>query len=486
MVTHLDKIRSMKLRNIFNVVFLGVLLLGVSSCNMDTPMNYYVDPSKPKTLQDVQNELNGAYNQFAGSSFYGRNVVALSDIVTGFSAASPDKGHFVSINDWIFTDTDSYFETIWQSGYVVIPACTGIINDAKALLEASKSDKDKVALNNILMQAYGLKAFTYYTLVNIFSKDVVNNGGTLGLVLIKDTKVKPKEKVERSTVAETYAYILELIANGRAAATAAGEKAVLKDPLYITPIGLDAMEARIKLSMHDYAGAKDLATSALKSYKGISNEDYLAMWQSNAASAEDIFTLKKSEDDNLSANALNTLYGSYMAYLSPKTTSVMKESDIRSKLIATNVSKDLKAPHPAKWDGLPSAQAVSNIPVLRYSEMYLIIAEAEANLGNLAAATSALFNVAKRDTAIQEATFKFDTKEALLQAISDERIREFFSEGHSLFDLKRTGAAFELNGDKNFVIANYAFPIPKSEINAGFMTQQNDDWKTLIPILPKP
>lgn len=474
----------MKLKNILKTsLTLGLLMTGLSSCNMDTPMNYFVDPNNPKTVTDVQNNLTGAYNQFAGYRFYGRNVVALSDIATDISQVSPSKGHFVSIHQWTFSETEVILGEIWSSGYVVIDAATDVVNDAKVLLaDEGLSNGEKATLHDVMMQAYGLKAYTYYILVNIFAKDVASNGSTPGVILVKDVKPAPKEPVERATVTDTYNYILELIAAAREEAGKAGE-AVSKDAVYITPKALDAMEAKVKLSMHDYAGAKTAATAALTDFKGISNEDYLAMWTTNVPSAEDIFTLKKTEDDNLSSNALNTLYGSYLATITPTVVNAVKDTDLRSQLILMSYDgdDDLDVPHPMKYDGIPNAAAVSNIRVLRYSDMYLTLAEAEANLGNLPAGTAALLNVAKRDSDVKADSFSFADKESLLKAIEMERIREFFAEGHRLFDLKRTGNAATINGVEGYVISGFAFPIPADEINAGFMTTQNDDWSKLIP-----
>lgn len=418
-------------------------------------------------------------------------------MVTDISIASPNKGHFVTVNQWTFDDTEDVLTDIWNSGYTVIASCTDAINQANELIAAEgTTDLAKAQLQTIIMQASGLKAYTYYALVNIFGKDVANNGSTLGVILVKDKKPAPKENVTRATVLEVYNYILELLNQGQEAAKLAGElaakleiekdKIISKSAVYINPTVLSAMEAKVKLSMHDYAGAKAASTLALKSAKDISNEDYLSMWRSNVPSEEDIFTIKKTEDDNLSANALNTLYGSYLATLNGFVLKTVSDTDVRFNLIQlTGLPKDKKAPHPKKYDGLPSAAAVSNIPVIRYSDMYLTLAEAEANLGNQSTAITALLNVAKRNSEVTQTTFAGMDKDALLKFIADERVREFFAEGHRLFDLKRTAASATINGQENYVIANFAFPIPADEINAGYMTQQNDDWKTLLPKKPE-
>ena len=136
--------------------------------------------------------------------------------------------------------------------------------------------------------------------------------------------------------------------------------------------------------MHRYEDAIEAAEKAIESRDsdGVNNTIYVSMWRNTAITGEDIFTLVKSEDDNLSANALNTLYGSYGSSVSEFTRTRFAPTDIRSALIYTHPQYGPN--HPGKYDGLPSSAAVGNIPVFRLSEMYLIIAEAEAELGNIA------------------------------------------------------------------------------------------------------
>ena len=100
---------------------------------------------------------------------------------------------------------------------------------------------------------------------------------------------------------------------------------------------------------------------------------------------------------------------------------------------------------------------------------------------NEADAQTALLYTAKRNPAITAVADLPSTKEDLLKFIAEERIRELFTEGNRLYDLRRTEATATIAGKANFKPYNSVFPIPASEINAGFMTQQNDDWASNLP-----
>lgn len=54
-----------------------------------------------------------------------------------------------------------------------------------------------------------------------------------------------------------------------------------------------------------------------------------------------------------------------------------------------------------KFPGIAGADAVNNIPVFRVSEMYLIMAEAAAQSGDVSGARKELLNTAKRNPAIR-------------------------------------------------------------------------------------
>jgi hypothetical protein len=471
------------MKKILTYILLFTLALWSTGCSLETDPTSSIPTEKAfDTPQDVLNGMHGAYHSMGGFEFLGRNVIAIGDMSSDISLASASSGHFVAINGWSINEDNADLTDTWTIGYEVIDRCTRAINGAKELIanpeENRLSDSDINNLHSYSAQLYALRSLSHFTLVNIFSLPfrAGTENSQLGIVLVDENPIEAFEQVSRSTVKLTYDHILKDIASAKEhyAQLSAAHKLSISQ-YFMNEAALIALEARVKLYMQDYEGAVTAAERAieLRGSADISNEDYLNMWTSVAINDEDIFTIVKSNADNLSSNSLNTLYNSYGGSITQFVKEKFSQNDARLGLISGN--------HPEKFDGIPSAEAVSNIPVFRKSEMYLIAAEAYANLSEIDNARTALLYTAKRNSDIQSVDDLPDNQDDLLTFIEDERVREFFQEGHRMYDLRRTGKAADIGGNSQFIFANFVYPIPVSEINAGFGVVQNPDWHLNLP-----
>lgn len=471
------------MKKIFKYAFLAALAFGVSSCDsyFDVELEQNIPTNEAyKSVQDVQNGMIGAYYTLGTYRFYGRNVVALGDMASDLATASSSSGHFVSINTYDLSDTDGDIEAIWSYGYKLVDKCVRTIQGAEAIeaqaTALNLSEKDLAIISSCKSQCYALRALATFIMTNIYALPYQPGQANeqLGVCLLDKEPLQPFVNIKRSTVKQCYDQVLADIV--KAKELYAGEIVMNGAPqFYFNEAAIYALEARVNLFMGNYAAAKEAAQTAIEKRKSgdVSNEIYVTMWSSTAITNEDIFTISKSDDDNLSANALNTLYGSYGGTVSNTVKNAFASEDIRAAVLNQTAYK---------FCGTSTSQATSNIPVFRKSEMYLIIAECEARMpeGTVEAAQKALFYTAKRNTALKETDLP-QTKEELIDFIAEERVRELYQEGHRWFDARRNGMILNSSNYSEFDVAKFVYPIPAAEINAGFCEQQNEGWEDALP-----
>lgn len=472
------------------------LALAVSSCDFDTELQQNVDTADAfNKVQDVTNGTTGAYQALAYYPFLGNYAIAFGDFAGGLANGSASSGHFYSVSYWSVSNTDEEMEGIWQYGFKVVDAAVRTINGADALLAANPdmSDDDKATIYYNMSQCYALRALAYFTMTQYFCYPYSKGADQKGLPIVKDQPVEAFQNATRASLGDTYSFMLDDIKKALEYNEEAGSPSL--QYFFLNKAAIYALKARVCLYMGNYADAEAAAKKAIElkgkgnaTYTDLTpnNETYLTMWASLNPSDEDIFTLSKTTDDNLSANALNTLWGSYNGKVSTYGQSFFSDTDVRAQLIGV---VDSNSPASMKWQGIESSQATSNIPIFRKSEMALIIAECEARNGNIAEAQKYVGYTAKRDSQYAAEDGSCDLsklptdKDALLEFIWKENTREFLGEGHFYSEARRLDKTVTVMAGTctTFRPANFVFPIPAAEINAGFMKDQNTGWEDGLP-----
>lgn len=473
----------------FHILFAIILTFGMASCNFDTT-NYQQTPTEEayRTLQDVKNGMHGAYHTLGGRQFLGNYALIYADVCANITNGNSSTGYFYSQSNWVITDTDYEMENIWYYGYKVIDRCTRTIQGGKDILsktnEKHLNEEEIAQIKSYMAQCHAMKALANYYLVNYFALPYHKGVENPGIPLVKDTPIEPFATVERASIGKTYQQIIYDLEEAQKLTEECG---IEPNAFYMGSMAIQALKARIYLDMGEYDIAKNAALKAIK-LKGTGNgtgedneptdEIYTGMWTSLAITSEDIFTIAKNESDNLASYSLNNYYNGYGLTLTLQAINLFSPNDIRYSMIGENQYGSTTT----KYNGIPTSAVTSNIPIFRKSEMSLIVAETEARAGNIENAQNYLYYTAKRNKDITSAQMLPDSTDELLQYIADERVREFLGEGHRFFDARRMNLKIELqNFRKPFDIANFVFPIPATEISAGFCTQQNEGWETRLP-----
>jgi tetratricopeptide (TPR) repeat protein len=449
--------------------------MALASCDgflTELPTDAVADEEAFSSAKDFTNNLTGVYRNFGYPSFYGRNVVCLGDAASDIVYHDSKSGNFLTLSSWQVQSTDTYLKDIWEYGYKVINNSAKIINAGEGV---DFPESEMATVYTCMAQAYGLKAIAAFTLTNIFALPCTDaNKGAPGIVNVTEP-IEAFQEISRATIADNYNLILADIA--KAKEYFAKDGVTIPGYFYVNPAALLAFEAKVRLYMQDYAGAITAAKAAIDARGGkltTNPVDYDAMYTSNIASSEDIFVVVKSATDNPAASSLSTMYSFYGLHISEETLTEYSETDIRTSLLNNG--------NGGKYIGTSEGSDAHNIPVLRLPELYLTLAEAYAAQGDYAAAKENLLTIATaRDPELDAATIPENA--AITTAIRQARKLELLQEGHRYFDVRRWKEKIDVvkGRYKNFDPSLFAYPIPQTEINAGFGVVQTDGWDQNLP-----
>jgi hypothetical protein len=138
------------------------------------------------------------------------------------------------------------------------------------------------------------------------------------------------------------------------------------------------------------------------------------------------------------------------------------------RTLVTNTGKTGTSNSTPIWTANKYSSLTSTIPIAKYAEAQLIIAEAKAQAGDLAGAAVAINNARNTHAGMPQYDATGQTKAQVIAQVVEERRRELFLEGHRLGDLRHfalpilpaAGAAYPASGAYG---AQSCFPLPDVE-----------------------
>lgn len=379
------------------VLFVGLFL--ISSCdflNEPSPTNS-IDVGKGlQSLNDYQNMLYGAYNyhQNVAAQFVAANDFMTDDVVWA--------GTFVNFSEIAARDipaSNSTAATLWNAAYQVINNANIIINQSVG----SPQNVPQADLDDVIAQAYFMRAFSYYNLVQLYAKpwgatsDNSHPGVPLKLEPVSDSA--DFESLSRSTVAQVYQQIADDLIE-------ASGKIKNETAAFATNGAVKALQARIAAIQSDWPAAYTLSGEVIDDY-GYSLSSDVTTYFTQKLSDESIFEIVNTIDDAAGGrdNSITALYHTQVragAQLAGSYKQAVKDiitAGQASALAAVNqeaadarVTELLYSTeeNPQSVDDYISsakyndiASYADNIPVLRLSEMILIRAEAGAELNDV-------------------------------------------------------------------------------------------------------
>lgn len=470
----------------------GFILMVTGSCgndwlNLDPSTEIDTETSIQKLL-DIEFTLNGIYSTMQSSDAYSGRLIYYGD-VTGddMQACSATKrtGNYYLFN---FTK-DSNPTSHWSYLYAIIQNCNIILmNIDKLTIE----DSDKSYRDDLKGQALALRGMAMFDLLRFFCYPYMkDNGASMGVPIVKDLS-DINSKPARSTVAKCYEEVTTDLDN----ATKLLGETFSKGK--INKWGAYTLLSRAYLYIGKNSEAFNAATAAIdgaksNDYKLWSNKDYPTAWASDASAlnpGEVLFELVNLTSDSPGKESMGYL-SSYDGYADLSVTAsfykLMRSdpNDVRNKLIIVDEDKEfafVNKYQPQEGENITDA----NIPLIRLSEAYLNAAEAAVKMGNknddAVKYLDPIVSRANPDNTVKGTTITLDR-------VLEERRKEFFDEGHRMFDVIRNGRTVkridtivkELSDTEHFAndmeydwnFYKIILPIPKKEMDANPNMKQN-------------
>lgn len=283
-----------------------------------------------------------------------------------------------------------------------------------------------------------MRAWDHFVLVNTFAKAYnPSTAATDGGIAIMD-KYDLEATPSKSSVADVYTFILKDI----------NESLPL---LQVTPATVYhpskafgyALKALVCLFHHDWSDAKEAATQSLALNNSLI--DYVAL--EKAGGPMKVATYAKGGNPEVLNYAYQGSYSDNPAYtygmISPELVALYGSNDERLNLFFKTTGNSVyyfdEGSGAALWNTSITYTKFQYMAVgLRTAEVYLILAEAEARLGNIKEATGVLNQLRVKRIKGDEATLaQPSTQKAMVQAVIDERRKELLFGFHRYWDLKR-------------------------------------------------
>lgn len=469
--------------------YTACLLMTMSfvSCESLFEKDPYDSTKKDEILtneKDAQTLLYGMYAGFKSSASYGTSLTVMLDIMTDATlAAAGFTNQMGEMYSWRFNPGSSEIGSIWTNHYASIYNTNYLINNI------DKIEGDEANLNRIKGEALTGRALLHYNLVRIYGK--AYNSATaatdLGVPYVTSNEI---ETPSRHTVAEVYNNILSDLEDAELLLS----ENIYYENVVFTQDFVRGLLARVSLEMKNYDAAIVYANELIesKTYALEEGVRFINMWSQDAGT-EIIWKVGYTPTDYGAAPGYN-FYNRNNSANAPNPDYIPAEWWVNSYNIAKDVRYYAYLDYTKTgygWEGHlinkyptnPNYQSQGlNMPKpMRLAEMYLISAEANAELDQDAEARDKINALlSKRLLDFQGINISGDELKAF---IAGERIKELMFEGFYWFDLKRMGKGFKRMPQANTSVSNdleiaaddyrWQWPIPTAELNGNDNIEQN-------------
>lgn len=370
------------------------------------------------------------------------------------------------------SETQVYFDK-WADFYGLMHNLNDFIKNAPSVTFRNPKE-----LNYMMGQAYGIRAFVYYTLLKAYGDVPITTEPMAEVDLMKLKKKRsPKAEVMaqvKSDIAKSLEYFGtdNTLMSGKSVYWSKSATLALKGDAYLWSgkvLGggqADFTEAKTALS--SITGFDLVTYDKLWGVANENNKEFIFSFEYTQLVKANIYSsftaanqyIKPLFDENNTPLSSVIIYGAPATTISganrycPTTktlTALSDKQDLRYNTFFRmyDAAKVYKASMLYKFMGPVNTGGVresdNNVPIYRYADVVLLLAEAKNQLGE--DPSGEINQVRKRAYGANYVGHEYanSTKEVNAKAILDERLKEFIGEGKRWWDLVRAGDDYVFN-----------------------------------------
>lgn len=423
------------------------------------PVNLLIDELVLNEPRDVGSVEIGLYNAFRGM---GAPIVVAGDFTADMILHNGTFNQYREFGNKEISSANGAIGSLWGSIYRTVYVANFIIENLPTLEGVNPS-----LAQQVLATAHFLRGFAYFTGAHTYG----------GIPLVINTDLEANRVIPRATKEEILALVLEdyQFAEGKLPVENI-------NPGFASDGALNAAFARYYLYEENWQQAAEYATRVIDSeeyvleqqYERIVNQDF-----TSEAILEVGYTI--NDDPGTSTLGLNNIFigrrevipSNQAVFSLNSTASGDREATLRFN------SANLRG-NDNGWTVIKYGTADednNNIVIFRLGEMYLIRAEARAQMGMVNGENSAQEDINVLRDRANAPSVNIVNRSQALEVIENERLYELAYEGHRWYDLVRTGRVDEVMPvfNSNWRSAFERWPIPLGEIqnNPALQGDQN-------------
>ena len=417
-----------------------LLLTGCQGFLTEEPIMQQSSELSLSDYDGIKNATFGAYAPLASVNWYGASFVLDAEMRSGngYRDVNKNSGRYTVPYDLNYTTTST--PALWGTAYFVISSVNNVLDNLAG--KAGSNGITQQDVDNLQAELLFLRALAHFDLVRTYAKQYTIDKTAPGVPYVFKTDAAAKPS--RDNVETVYNNIVKDLTDAEKLIAADYTREGVADPKsVVSKVAIQALLSRVYLYMGKWQDAADYATLVINtrgfslwtadkfasSFKADAHTDGEVIFEVYGLKSNtydgywDAITWMTNPDGYSDCAASNDLIDLY------------EDGDVRGDMFINNEDKAPNTFWTTKYSGKDKGTPdVTNVVVLRLSEMYLNRAEAIVRGATVAGVTAvADINAVRTNRGATEIA------SAGMNDVMKERRLEFAWEGHYWYDLARTG-----------------------------------------------